>query len=178
MSTDISESAQIIQFAAIRPKFGKQPSSQIPASNDEGKRDKPQGEEITDTGKNFRLRKQRHDRWLEADAIREYWRTSMKMDSAIFRVQNHGLPEGELHPEFNPQDHWRLLAKYREAFVRLMLTPAPDAQAVAWKRAALKAGKHKHTDLKTERIERAIADDVEFLRSHPVRQSRKPEQEQ
>jgi hypothetical protein len=38
-----------------------------------------------------------------------------EMDSAIFRVQNHGLPEGELHPEFNPQDHWRLLAKLRSA---------------------------------------------------------------
>jgi len=36
-----------------------------------------------------------------------------------------------------------------------------------------KAGKHKHTDLKTERAERAIADDVEFLKAHPVRQSRK-----
>jgi hypothetical protein len=97
----------------------------------------------------------------------------MKMDSAIFRVQNHGLPEGELHPEFNPQDHWRLLAKYREAYVRLMLTPAPTAAEITWKRAAFKAGKHKHTDLKTERAERAIDDDVEFLKAHPVRQSRK-----
>jgi hypothetical protein len=38
-----------------------------------------------------------------------------------------------------------------------------------WKRAQLKTGHHKHTDLKPERIERAIADDVEFLRSHPTR---------
>jgi hypothetical protein len=168
-----TETAQIIQLFAVRPKLGKKigtRSAPIPA---------PQCEEgVSETGRNHRLRQQRHVAWRQADAIREYWRTSMKMDSAIFRVQNHGLSEGELHPEFNPQDHWRLLAKYREAFVRLMLAPAPDARAVAWKRAALKAGKHKHTDLKTERAERAIDDDVEFLKAHPVRQSRKRDQEQ
>lgn len=170
--------AQIIQLFAPRPKPGKTFPVRVIVSAERPAAVYPSHEPATITAENSRLRRARHDVWREADAIREYWRTSMKMDSAIFRVQNHGLPEGELHPEFNPQDHWRLLAKYREAFVRLMLTPAPDAQAVAWKRAALKAGKHKHTDLKTERIERAIADDVEFLRSHPVRQSRKPEQEQ
>lgn len=52
---------------------------------------------------------------------------------------------------------------------------APDAHsrsghAVCYvKRAQLKAGHHKHTDLKTERIERAIANDLAFLAAHPVR---------
>ena len=41
----------------------------------------------------------------------------------------------------------------------------------SWKRAELKAENHKHTDLKSERIERAIADDVEFLKTHPTRRS-------
>jgi hypothetical protein len=119
------ETAQIIQFAAIRPKVGvKSRNATLP------KLAKPQCEEGgSETARNHRLRQQRHVASRQADAIREYWRTSMKMDSAIFRVQNHGLSEGELHPEFNPQDHWRLLAKYREAFVRLMLAPAPDARA-------------------------------------------------
>jgi len=45
-------------------------------------------------------------------------------------------------------------------------------RSVTWKRAELKAGRHKHTDLKTERIERSIADDVEFLRAQPTRQTR------
>jgi hypothetical protein len=163
---DHTETAQIIQFAdATRPK--RRPvAHHTPsvAKNEEG---------ITETGKNFRLRKQRRDRWLEADAIREYWRTSMKMDSAIFRVQNHGLPEGELHPEFNPQDHWRLLAKYRAAITAQLLTPAPTAREIEWKRAVFKHGDHKHTDVKPERIERAIADDVEYLRTHPTRRSGK-----
>jgi hypothetical protein len=96
----------------------------------------------------------------------------MKMDSAISRVQNHDTPEGELHPIYNPQNHWAMIAKYREAWARLMLTPAPDMSRVAWKRAQLKAQNHKHTDLKAERIERAIVDDVEFLKAHPTRRSR------
>jgi hypothetical protein len=57
-----------------------------------------------------------------------------------------------------------------------MLTPAPDMLSVTWKRAQLKAENHKHTDLKTESIERAIADDVEFLRAHPTRRKRDQEQ--
>ena len=88
------------------------------------------------------------------------------------------VPEGKLHPAYKHEDHWNPLAKYRKAWARLMLTPAPDALVVIWRRAQLKAGHHKHTDLKPERIERAIADDVEFLKAHPVRQSRKRDQEQ
>ncbi len=55
-----------------------------------------------------------------------------------------------------------------------LLTPAPTVAEVAWKRAAFKAGDHRYTDVKPERIERAIADDVEFLRAHPTRRSSKP----
>lgn len=60
---------------------------------------------------------------------------------------------------------------YREAPMKLVLTPAPDGAAVAWKRRTLASGQHKHTDTEPEWIERAIADDVAFLTAHPVRQS-------
>jgi hypothetical protein len=108
----------------------------------------------------------------------EYWHVSMKMNDAIARIQRHDSPEGKLQPAYKHEDHWNPLAEYREAWARLMLTPAPDMLSVTWKRPQLKPGYHKHTDLKPERIERAIADDVEFLRSHPTRQSRKRKQEQ
>jgi hypothetical protein len=52
-----------------------------------------------------------------------------------------------------------------------MLTPAPNIAAITWKRAALKSGQHEYTDVKPERIERAITDDLAFLAAHPVRQS-------
>jgi hypothetical protein len=71
--------------------------------------------------------------------------------------------------QHNPQEHWTILAKYRAAIMQQLLTPASTVAEVTWKRAAFKAGQHRHTDVKPERIERAIADDLAFLAAHPVR---------
>jgi hypothetical protein len=106
-----------------------------------------------------------------ADSIRDYWHARWKFDDAISCVQNHKAPEGLFHPPFDPDNRWTLLAKYREAIAQQVLTPAPDTAAITWKRAALKSGQHEYTDVKSERIERAIADDLAFLAAHPVRQS-------
>jgi hypothetical protein len=54
-------------------------------------------------------------------------------------------------------------------FVKQLLTPAWDAASVKWKQSALAGGQHRFTDVKTARIERAIADDLAFLAAHPVR---------
>jgi hypothetical protein len=165
--------AQIIQLFASRPKLGKKIGSRSEPVSD------PQCEgDVSDTGKNYRLRRERHVEWRRADAIREYWQVSLKMGGAISRVQNFDMPEGDLHPEFKPADHWTILAKYRAAIMQQLLTPAPTTAEITWKRAAFRAGDHRFTDVKPERIERAIADDVEFLKAHPVRQSRKRDQEQ
>jgi hypothetical protein len=163
----IGETAQIIQFA-LRPKRGKTavPREQRTANS--------QCEEnLSITGKNFRLRQERHVNWRKADALREYWRAALKMNGAISRVQNHDMPEGELHPQYEPEQHWTLVGKWRAALMQQLLTPAPSTLEVTWKRAAFKAGQHRHTDIKPERIERAIADDVEFLKTHPTRRSGK-----
>jgi hypothetical protein len=178
MRTDISETAQIIQFAAIRSKLGKKisPSSEPVSDRPRTAAGYFRNEDVSDTCQNQRLRSNRRDVWREADAVMEYWHVSMKMDSAISRVQNFGTPEGDLHPTRNPKDYWTLVEKWRKAWARLMLTPAPDMLSVRWKRAQLKARNHKHTDLKTERIEQAIADDVEFLKAHPTRRRRDQEQ--
>jgi hypothetical protein len=50
-----------------------------------------------------------------------------------------------------------------ESVAQELLTPAPDVAAVTWKKATLASGEHKFTDVKTERIERAIANDIAFL---------------
>jgi hypothetical protein len=57
-----------------------------------------------------------------------------------------------------------------------MLTPAPGSNQVRWKKMQLIAQNYEYTGLKPERIEQAIAEDVEFLRTHPTRQSRKRDQ--
>jgi hypothetical protein len=41
---------------------------------------------------------------------------------------------------------------------------------------AASQGQHRYTDVKSERIERAIPDDLAFLTTHPVRQSNRPRQ--
>src|SRR6266851_6065563 len=99
-----TETAQIIQYSASRPKFGKSISTRsgapydAPESRARGAVSNPQCvENVSATCKNQRLRQQRHVNWRKADSIREYWRASMKMGDAISRVQNHSLPEGDLH---------------------------------------------------------------------------------
>jgi hypothetical protein len=120
--------AEIIQFSEIvsRSKFGKKtgarPAPRPPRCEDG----------ITETGRNFRLRSDRRDVWREAEAVMAYWHISMKMNDAISRVQRHDVPEGKLHPAYKHEDHWNPLAKYREAWARLMLTPAPDALVVVF----------------------------------------------
>jgi hypothetical protein len=99
----------------------------------------------------------------------DYWLAVMKMEAAISHVQRHGAPEGNLHPVREPDHHGRLINQYRLAWCFLMLIPAPNNREVKWKRAQLEAENYKYTGLPPERIERAIADDVEFLKAHPTR---------
>jgi hypothetical protein len=164
----IGETAQIIQFSAIRPKLAKVERPKISGLHAPIIRD---GEGLTETAKNSRLRSDRHDVWREADTAMDYWRVSMKMHSAIACAQRHGLPEGDQHAPTEHGEFNRLCAKWRQAWSRLMLTPAPDMLSVTWKRAQLKAENYKYTELTAVRIERAIADDVEFLKAHPTRRS-------
>jgi hypothetical protein len=47
---------------------------------------------------------------------------------------------------------------------------------ITWKQKAMAAEEHKYTGLSSERIEAAIAQDIEFLKAHPTRRSRSPQQ--
>jgi hypothetical protein len=124
---------------------------------------------LSPTCKNKRLRDRRRAAWRRADSIRNYWYARLKLEDAISDVQNGGAPEGRSHPPCDHNDRWAILHKYREAVAQQLLTPAPDTGAITWKRAALKSGQHEYTDVKTERVERAIASDLEFLAAHPTR---------
>jgi hypothetical protein len=166
MSTDINESAQIIQFAAIRPKLAKGERPKIAGLHSPIVRD---GEGLTETAKNFRLRSDRRDAWREADAAVDYWSVAIKMHNAIMRVQVHGLPEGQLHDKLDYAEYHPLVTKWREAWARLMLLPAPDTRAVTWKQAQLKSRNQRCAGLSPERIQQAIDADVAFLKSHPTR---------
>jgi hypothetical protein len=50
-----------------------------------------------------------------------------------------------------------------------MLTPAPTAEAVAWKRATFRGRQWAEIGESPERLQKAIDDDVRWLADHPVR---------
>jgi hypothetical protein len=142
-------------------------------------RKRPPAEPMTETAKNGQLRSKRREAWRAASAAREYWHARWRLQHAIAIAQIQKIPEGHNHPAINWADpeYPESLKNYRAAITKQLLTPAPDLGAVTWKKAALKAGEHKYTDVKTERIERAIADDLAFLAAHPVRQTRRARSE-
>jgi hypothetical protein len=63
------------------------------------------------------------------------------------------------------------VSAWRAALMQQMLTPAPDVAAVNWKKVQLRGGQHRFTDIKPERLERAIEADVKWLKAHPSRKS-------
>ena len=52
-----------------------------------------------------------------------------------------------------------------------MLTPAPDVAALAWKRVQLRDDEYRYTDVKRERLQRAI--DFDVAEGSPVAQIRR-----
>jgi hypothetical protein len=61
--------------------------------------------------------------------------------------------------------------KWRDALVAQLLTPAPDMNAITWKRGQLRDRQWRFTSTTDKQIERAIADDIAWLERHPTRKS-------
>ena len=164
------ETAEIIQFAAIRPKLAKGERPKPKSGFAETLSSLPRDEQgLTETARNSRLRSDRLDAWREVEAVMDYWHVAMKMHNVIQRVQVHGLPEGELHDKVDHAEYHPLVTKWREAWARLIITPAPDMRCVTWKQTKLKSRNQRCAGLSLARIEQAIADDIAFLKSHPTR---------
>jgi hypothetical protein len=124
---------------------------------------------LSPTAENGHLRQERHEVWRMADAATRYWRARLDFEDALSGAQRAEVPEGGFHPAVDPRSRQPMVEKYRAAIVRQLLTPAWDAASVKWKQMALARGQHQYTDVKSERIERVIADDLAFLAAHPVR---------
>jgi len=90
---------------------------------------------------------------------------------ALSQAQCLEIPEGRIIRPLIQTTACQWSGKWREALARQVLTPAPDANSVKWKRWALDNGDLAYTGVKAERVELAIADDLAFLAAHPVRQS-------
>jgi hypothetical protein len=156
-------SAEIIDFRTAH---------RAPVATATEARTRPQGESTT-TAKNLRLRQERFEVWRRIDASVNYWHARLKFEDAILRAARLGLREADSHRDVTDQTRWATLENYRAALCKQLLTPAPDVSSVNWKRTHLKT---PCLDLKKDRIEKAIADDLAFLTAHPTRRPRKVEQ--
>jgi hypothetical protein len=128
-------------------------------------------ETLTITNRNKRLREERKDVWRKAAAATSYWHAQLELQMAIWKGQDLGISEAGRHPPTTVDDRLPLLENYRKAEVEQLLTPAPTVALVKWKQDFLASGIQFH-NVTREQIEKAIADDLEFLAAHPMRRVR------
>ena len=92
----------------------------------------------------------------------------MDWEHTLETAQRYGIADSASFPSVE-NDRIRLVAKWREAVVKQLFTPAPDLAAIKWKRAKLAGRGFSHLPIKKERVQQAIADDVAFFAAHPIR---------
>jgi hypothetical protein len=170
-------SCEIIQFsAAARPArkaLDKSTAAKVIAARDSREERRPLAPPLTETCRNSRLRIARRDAWWRAGRVTDYWRARLDWQSALETAQRHEIADSASLPLPGKESRFGLVDRWREAVVKQLLTPAPDAAAVTWKRAQLARQDFNYLPTKAERIERVIADDAAFLDAHPVGQSKR-----
>jgi hypothetical protein len=134
-----------------------------------------QREPGTETHANRLARDNRGHAWPIADVVTRYWRARIDMNDAAACAQREGLPEGQNHPVVDHAGRMALIARWREVKAAQLLTPAPKAAAVLWKKAELKSRTFNYLPVEPGMVERAIEADLAFLASHPVRQTKSAE---
>jgi len=128
-------------------------------------------EPLTETCKNQRLRNARREVWRDASTMTSYWRARLDWHSALGFAQGRGIADAD---RFSPgrQRKPDVARRYMACGAR---ETAAHASAGYWgsclEAAQLRAENYRYSDVKPERIERAIADDVAFLEAHPTRRS-------
>lgn len=123
------------------------------------------------------LKKQRDARykaWGKAGARASFWKALDDLQHALYVAQREKMPEAS---QYDPVElgsaSWHATRHaYQDAIDRQLLTRAPNMGCVRWKRL------QKFSRLPRDRIERAIADDLAWLKRYPAserRVRRKPE---
>lgn len=125
--------------------------------------------ELTATAQNSRLRDARKTAWHEAETRVEYFHRRMEFEYVVGRMQEMGLPEGDLHPA--PRDRGEAVRLWRAALVAQFLLPAPRQDCVTWKKSRLAIGEIERAGMTRERAQNVIDGDIAFLAAHPTRKS-------
>jgi hypothetical protein len=164
--------SNIVQFSSIQARRGTETAigNRVLTPMQHRREGKPElPPPATETAKNARIRIKRRDAWRLADRVTDYWRARMDWCSALEIAQQYGIADSGMFPLAENGSWFGLVATWREAVAKQLLTPAPDLGAITWKRAKLKSGDFPYLPVKKERVERAIAEDVAFLAAHPTR---------
>ncbi|MBR0907031.1 hypothetical protein [Bradyrhizobium liaoningense] len=125
----------------------------------------------TGTINNLKLRQERRPAWREAEKRVAYWRARIDMNDAIYCVQNSKLEEGNLHSPLT-EDRFDLVRRWRLAVVWQIFTPASRLADVHWKERILANQEGRYLPITEAELRQVIAQDVEFLRQHPIRRAR------
>ena len=132
----------------------------------------------TVTARNQQTRKERRQAWNKARAATDYWHALLKFYDAISIATREGLREAcSAEKAFGHESRGHALDSWRGALCRQMFTAAPDIAAVNWKRIRSNQEQALFAGAKRERMERVIADDVAFLKSHHAQGPRSVERE-
>jgi hypothetical protein len=139
------ERCQIIQFsnaARVSPKRCKSVvraagTSRMSRVVQEPERPARDDGELSTTCKNSRLRQARDKAWNRACRTTSYWRARLDWYSELEIAQKLGLADSSSFPPVADENRFSLVDTWRKAFVKQLLTPAPNVAAVAWKRAKL-----------------------------------------
>lgn len=117
------------------------------------------------------LKKQRdarYEAWGKAGARACFWKAMQDLDHALFVAQREKMPEAlQYDPVELGSASWHATRHaYQDATDRQLLTPAPNMGCVRWKQG------QKFSRLAPDRIERAIADDLAWLKRYPASERR------
>jgi hypothetical protein len=110
----------------------------------------------------------RYEAWGKAGAAACFWKALADLDHALLVAQREKMPEALLYePVEAGSAGWHAnIRAYQDATDRQLLTPAPNMGAVNWKQ------RRKFSHLPRGRIERAIAEDLAWLRKYPASERR------
>lgn len=129
--------------------------------------DRTPPEELTETARNSRLRAQREAAWTRAEAATRYWRLKADYDDAWIAAGRHGVVS--MPGPDDVDDRSLAICIWRRAQVAQILTPAPTARDITWKRAAFASGQYKHIGADPVKLGQAIEADAAWLKAHPTR---------
>jgi hypothetical protein len=119
---------------------------------------------LIDTQHNQLMRRVRVDRWRKASFVTDLAKAEREYHSAKGLHAQWVLGDGSALAEYNRVDR-RCLEMWRQAIADQIRAPAPDRQAIQWKRSA---AKDSFLPIDAAEIAKIIEADEAFLAAHPI----------